>query len=185
MHLDDDRVLGLLDAEKPYIEVYDGQGREKNVSPEWPHSRAQGTLFRLLDDYAESHGGDVGSELRFVAKGPAGEDVTLLPDVSYYSREQMQAAKTSEKRYPRHAPFIAVEIRSSEDRRGERERKIQFLLKLGSHLVLDVDPERETIVAVDAEGRRTFAKSDIFEHAALPGFCIDLTAFFQRVNRGL
>ncbi|MGH7684099.1 MAG: Uma2 family endonuclease [Vulcanimicrobiaceae bacterium] len=132
--------MGLLDAEKPYIEVYDGRGHEKGVSPEWPHAHAQVGMARILDDYSRSHGGDVGTELRFVAITTSGEQVTLLPDISYYSHEQMRAATPEERRYPRHAPYVAVEIRSSDDRPGERERKIELLLALGSRLVLDVSP---------------------------------------------
>jgi Uma2 family endonuclease len=183
MHLDDDRVLGLLDADKPYIEVFDGRGREKIVSPEWPHAHAQVGMARILDDYSQSYGGDVGTELRFVTSTTSGEDVTLLPDVSYYSEQQMRAATPDERRYPRHAPYVAVEIRSSDDRPGERERKIELLLALGSRLVLDVSPQGETVTAIDANGRRTFHKQDIFVHDALPELRIDLTPFFERVNR--
>lgn len=183
MHLDDDHVLELLDAERPYIEVFDGRGREKLLSPEWPHSRAQGQLIRILSDYADEHGGDVGSELRFVATNAAGETITLLPDVSYYSDAQMRSAGANERRYPRRAPFVAVEIRSSDDRPGERERKIALHLSLGSNLVLDVDPSHETLTAINQSSRRVFDCNGIFEDEALPGLCIDLTKFFKRVNR--
>lgn len=177
MHLED-RVLGLLDAEKPYIEIVDGHGREKLVSPEWPHSRAQSALSRIFTEYADDAGGDSGVELRFVI-----DDMTLLPDVSYYSKAQMLDMGEAEKRYPRRPPFAAIEVRSSDDRPGERERKMNLYLTLGSRVVLDVDPKRETLTAVDATSRRVFTKEETFEHAALPGLRIELAPFFARVNR--
>lgn len=176
MHLED-RVLGLLDAEKPYIEIIDGRGREKLVSPEWPHSRAQSTLSRIFSEYADRVGGDTGVELRFVV-----DAVTLLPDVSYYSESQMQDMGETEKRYPRRSPYAAIEVRSSDDRPGERERKMNLYLTLGSRVVLDVDPKRETLTTIDTAGSRVYAKDETFEHVALPGLHIDLAPFFARVN---
>jgi len=90
MHLDD-HVLGLLDAEKPYIEIIDGRGREKNVSPDWLHMMAQSALCRIFLNYADEHGGEAGVELRFVATQPSGKKTTILPDVAYYSVDQMRA----------------------------------------------------------------------------------------------
>jgi len=174
----DDRVLGLLDAEKPYIEIIDGRGRDKIVSPDWPHSRAQATLSRILGEYMDRMGGDAGVELRFVI-----DDAAYIPDVSYYSEEQMLDMGESEKRYPRRPPYAAVEVRSSDDRPGERERKMTLYLTFGSRVVLDVNPERETLTAIDAAGRRVFTKDETFEHVALPGLRIELEAFFARVNR--
>lgn len=178
MHLDD-RVLGLLDAEKPYIEIINGHGREKLVSPEWPHSRAQIALGGIFSEYVDRVGGDAGVELRFVMD----DDNALIPDVSYYSEAQMQDMGDGEKRYPRRPPYAAVEVRSSDDRPGEREGKIDRYLALGSRVVLDVDPKRDTLTAIDAAGSRVFTKDEVFEHAALPGLRIDLAPFFARVNR--
>lgn len=178
MHLDD-HVLRLLDAVKPYIEIIDGRGREKIVSPDWPHSRAQSTLSRTFMDYADERGGDAGIELRFVID----DDNALIPDVSYYSKAQMLDMGETEKRYPRRPPYAAVEVRSSDDRPGEREGKIDRYLSLGSRIVLDVDPKRETVTAIDAVGRRIFRRSDVFEHEALPGLRVELEPFFARVNR--
>jgi Uma2 family endonuclease len=178
MHLTD-HVLGLLDAEKPYIEIIDGRGREKNVSPEWPHSRAQSTLSRIFMDYADAHRGDAGLELRFIID----DDNALIPDVSYYTEAQMLDMGETEKRYPRRPPYAAVEIRSSDDRPGDRERKIDRYLSLGSRIVLDVDPKRETLTVIDATGARVFTKDETLEHVALPGLRVELAPFFARVNR--
>ena len=178
-----DHILGLLDAEKPYIEIINGRGREKNVSPEWPHSRAQGEFWRIFTDYSTSHGGDVGVELRFVIVGPLGTNQSILPDVSYYTDEQKELGGEEERRYPRRSPYAAVEIRSSDDRPGEREEKIELYVALGSRLVLDMDPRRETLTAIDAETRRTFTKDDVFEHPALPGLRVELGPLFARINR--
>jgi Uma2 family endonuclease len=182
MHLDD-RVLGLLDAEKPYIEIIDGRGHEKTVSPDWLHMRAQSELCRIFMDYKDEHGGDAGVELRFVATQPSGKRTTILADVSYFSADQMREMTDEEKRYPRKPPYTAVEVRSRGDRRGKRERKIELYLMLGSRLVLDVDPRRETVTSIDARGPRIFRKSEIFEHEALPGLRIELEPFFTQVNR--
>ena len=183
MHLDD-HVLGLLDAEKPYIEIIDGKGCEKGVT-DWPHSRAQSALVAVFFEYAQSHGGDAGVELRFVAVQPSGKVTTLLPDVSYYSPAQMREMGAHEERYPRKPPYTAIEVRSQRDRRGQCERKIELYLMLGSRVVLDVDPRRETLTAIDAGGPHTFTKDDIFEHPALPELRIELGSFFERVNRKL
>lgn len=78
---------------------------------------------------------------------------------------------------------MAVEIRSSDDRPGERERKIELYVLLGSRLVIDVDPSGETLTAIDRDGRRTFTRSEVFVHEALTGVRIDLEPFFARVNR--
>jgi len=182
MHLND-HVLGLLDAEKPYIEIINGRGREKLVSPEWPHSRAQLAFGQILSDFAGRVGGDVGSELRFATKDPLGEPISLLPDVSYYSEEQIVAGGEAEKRYPRRSPYAAVEIRSSDDRPGEREQKIDLYLQLGTRVVIDVDPPRQIVTAIDAKGRQVFRKTDVFAHPALPGLRIDLEPLFARINR--
>lgn len=181
MHLDD-HVLGLLDAEKPYIEIIDGRGREK-VSPDWPHARAQIVLGGIFENYAERCGGETGSELRFVSVDASGDAVTLLPDVSYYSAEQIETMTNAEDRYPRRPPYAAIEVRSSDDRSGERERKIEIYLEHGSRIVLDVDPRRETLTAIDASSRRTYSKEEVFEHEALPGLRIELSPLFARINR--
>jgi Uma2 family endonuclease len=116
----DDHVLGLLDAEKPYIEIIDGKAREK-LTPDWPHARAQIVLGGIFEKYAEAAGGETGSELRFVSEDSAGQVVTVLPDVSYYSPAQIENM-SGEERYPRRPPYAAVEIRSLDDRPSESER---------------------------------------------------------------
>jgi Uma2 family endonuclease len=175
-------VLGLLDAEKPYLEVYDGRGREK-VTPDLAHSLAQTELVMAFSRYADACGGLAGIELRFVAAQPSGDTATFLPDVSYYSPDQARGMTERENRYPRTPPYAAVEVRSKSDRPGELDRKIALYLALGSRIVIDVDPRSRTITAADAQNRRTFGTGEVFQHDALPGFSIDLDAFFRRVYR--
>jgi hypothetical protein len=51
--------------------------------------------------------------------------------------------------------------------------------------VLDVDPARRLVGAHDGSGELTFGSDDIFTHAALSGFSLDLAALFAEAELGI
>jgi hypothetical protein len=46
---------------------------------------------------------------------------------------------------------------------------------------MEVDPAQRTVVLHDREGRSTYREGDILEHAALPGFRLDVTGLFATI----
>jgi Uma2 family endonuclease len=163
-------------TEREYWERLDGVDYPK-VSPKTAHSLVQSRLSLVFIQLAQQRG-KVGTEWKFRIGRVDGTDSWFLPDVSFVSIERLRALPRQEREEPPFAPNIAVEIRSPNERKSLRERKIERYVATGAILVLDVDPETRTIHAFGAGGSRTFASGDRFNHPAASWLVFDVASAF-------
>lgn len=89
---------------------------------------------------------------------------------------------SSHRRQPPFAPDIAAEVRSTSNDAEYRERKFQRYLACGAVLVLDVDPEARSIVAIAPEGRRIYRSGARFKHPATPWLDFDVDEAFAGIE---
>jgi Uma2 family endonuclease len=164
---------------KPAFELIDERLVQK-VSPRYSHARLQGVLHGLLSAWAESRG-RVGSEWRFYLDLPETARNSLVPDVAYLSYDRLSRDDLEAAQEPHVAPDVAVEIISPSDWRGHVDRKTALYLAAGTAVVMEVDPEQRTVVLHDSHRRSTYREGDILEHAALPGFRLDVTQLFASI----
>lgn len=166
-----------LDGERPYVELIDGIEIPK-VSPQNRHGYLQLAFGALLKAWVGPRG-RVGTEIRFWLQADGPRPVSLVPDVAFISRDRIAMLDRPSKQRMLFAPDLAVEIRSPGDRVRNIARKIERYLAHGAVLVLDIDPSTETIAAHDVNGCRSYARNEIFVHPRLPGFTLDIDAFFR------
>lgn len=163
-----------------YFERLDGIEYPK-MSPRTAHAWVQGAFLYLLRGQGRGFG-KVGGEWKFRVGHIDGTDSWLLPDVAWVCNERMAPLRGEDREEPPFAPDIAVEVRSPSERRGLRERKIARYLATGSTLVLDVDPQKRTVRAVDAAGERTLTEADRLVHPAFPWLAIDVREVFEELD---
>ena len=163
--------------EKPYKELYDSVVHEK-VSPQLDHSRVAGQLIVLLAAWAHGRG-DVVPELRvYLAEG-----TTLVPDVSFVSRERLATLSRTQAQKPPFAPDIVVEVRSPDDREANVRRKTELYLAHGARIVLDVDPEEREVQMSDAISEVVLGAGDTVQHPAFAGLGIPVSEIFAPLDR--
>lgn len=163
-----------------YFERLDGAVYPK-VSPRTIHSLVQGAVGRLLWFQGRGHG-KVGPEWKFRVGRVDGTDSWLLPDMAFVSNERLRTLAGEDRDEPPFAPDIAVEVRSPSERRSLRERKVVRYLATGSVLVLDVDPQRRVVHAIDAVGERELGEGECLRHAAFPWLAMDVCAVFEDLD---
>ena len=153
------------------------------VSPTYSHGLLQRLIAAALGQWAD-HGrhGRVATEWRFRV-APPGEIVRpLVPDVAYLAFAAVGAeAPPEDVEIPLGAPTVAVEVLSPDDRWTDLADKIATYLRAGTALVLVVDPHAQTLAAYDRNAR-ILSRGERFEHAALPGFELDLEALFAQIT---
>ena len=174
----------VLTETKPATEWIDGRALQK-VSPTYDHARLQVLVAVALTDWAESNvRGRVGTEWRFRIAPPREIVRPLVPDVAFLSYEALpQNAPHSDVQLPRTAPTVAVEILSPDDRPRDVAHKTATYLAAGSAAVFVIDPHERTIAIHDGAFKRVLREGDTLTHAALPGFSLDIAAFFERASR--
>jgi Uma2 family endonuclease len=170
----------IIPHAKPAFELIDERLSQK-VSPQYDHARLQSKLCSLLSDWAQGRG-RVGSEWRFYLDVPEPGRNSLVPDVAYLSYDRLPREARAAAQEPRLAPDAAVEILSPHDWRSQVDRKIVLYLEAGSSLVLEVDSQGRTVTAHDRGGSRISSEGDVFEHAALPGFQLDVAELFATLD---
>ncbi|HTW86021.1 MAG TPA: Uma2 family endonuclease [Candidatus Sulfotelmatobacter sp.] len=174
----------VLPETKPETEWVRGRALQK-VSPTYDHARLQGLLFSALADWADAgRCGRVGTEWRFRI-APPGEIVRpLVPDVAYLSYEALaEDAPDDAVQVPIGAPTLAVEVLSPDDRPADVSHKIATYLAAGTSAVVVVNPKSRTVTTHDAAGSRTYWSGEVVTLDALPGFTLDIEAFFARLRR--
>jgi Uma2 family endonuclease len=170
----------ILPETQPETEWLRGRAVQK-VSPKRRHGELQVWLAWRLTTWARGRG-RVASEWRFRV-APAGEVVRpLVPDISYLSYDRMRGKAASEWDTPLGAPEVAVEIRSPDDRAADLADKVATLLRAGTSVVFVIDTDERTVEVHDAAGTDTLAAFGTLEHAALPGFSVDLTEMFDALE---
>lgn len=126
--------------QKPYLELIHGVVRPKTV-PDAPHSLVQSRLASRLEPWSESLQGWVLTEQRCILEAD-GQLETVLPDVAWWSSEQLPALPPGPVRVP---PTLAAEVLSPYDRYGEVQDKVLIYLKAGVAVVWIVDPHSRNV----------------------------------------
>jgi Uma2 family endonuclease len=171
----------VLPETKPASEWVGGRALQK-MSPTRMHGRLQGLLFAALNAWASAgHHGHVSLEWRFRVQPPGEMIRPLVPDVAYLSYAVIPADGEAE--WPLASPTVAFEVLSPDDRPVDIAEKIATYLHAGSSAVVIVDPSDGTITVHDARGARTLTSDQVFEHAALAGFALDIAALFVDAKR--
>jgi Uma2 family endonuclease len=70
-----------------------------------------------------------------------------------------------------------------DDLAADIDDKVATYLSAGSLALIVVDPARETVVVHDLNGVSLLRAGDMLQHAALPGFALDVGALFARAKR--
>jgi Uma2 family endonuclease len=179
MHLDEI----VLPETKPETEWVRGRALQK-VSPRRDHARLQLVLGTALNDWARGRG-EVGTEWRFRVPVPGEAVRPLVPDISYVENAHLENLSTAEIQAPLMAPDVAVEILSPDDAPDDVDDKIDSLILAGTQLVIVVDGDERTIVLHDPNRAKVLVEGERLEHEALPGFGLDLRAYFaEALDRG-
>ena len=163
--------------QKPYIEYHAGR-KVRKMSPSTWHTLVEFAMATIIRRCAADRG-KVGPEWHFDMSVQLGEKTILVPDVAFVRRERLFGLSKDYLQVPAFAPDIAVEVRSPNDRPGEREWKIAAYLRAGSSLVLDVDPFKRRIRAFSpGNDERAFTEADRFSHDAVPWLTFDVSEAF-------
>jgi Uma2 family endonuclease len=174
----------VLPETKPETEWVLGRPVQK-VSPTYWHAALQTVFAAALREWAEAGGfGRVGTEWRFRIARPDAVVRPLVPDVAFLSFAAVPRNAAPEFfQVPLGAPTVAIEILSEDDRPHDVADKIATYLAAGSAGVVIVDPVRVEVEVHESSGMQTLARGDVFAHAALPDFKLDVTSFFERSLR--
>jgi Uma2 family endonuclease len=174
------RYLNFPDIDRPYIELIAGR-REPKMSPKMLHGSLQTRLGTWLSSWAGDRG-YVGSECRYYfipPKESGSRPSSLLPDVSYISRERLPPdLPKDEWQRPRIAPDIALEIISPGDREKSLAEKIRLYLAYGSRVVILVDPKKRTIAFHHADEQSAFPAQGKLAVPGYPDLILDADALF-------
>lgn len=152
------------------------------VSPKRTHALVQRALLAIL----ERCGGEAGEfapEWRFGVGAADNTYTSLIPDISFISKQRLAQFSQPQAEEPPCAPDVAIEVRSPSSRPALIREKIARYFKAGCLLVLDVDPQRRTIAAHAQDGVRIFHEYERFEHDAVPWLQFDVAEAFAKLNR--
>ena len=107
-------------------------------------------------------------------------DTVREPDIAYISAERLPL-DVRVRGYSQVVPDLVVEVVSPSDRPAPVYDKAQMWLRFGVRLVLIVDPEARSIMAVPSEGMtRTFTEDDTLDCGeVLPGFSCPVRDIFD------
>ena len=107
-------------------------------------------------------------------------DTVREPDIAFISAERLPR-DVRVRGYSQVVPDLVVEVVSPSDRPAPVYDKAQMWLRFGVRLVLIVDPEARSIMAVPSEGMtRTFTEDDTLDCGeVLPGFSCSVRDIFD------
>jgi|SRR5450755_3687211 len=170
----------ILPEATPALEWINGRALQK-MSPQRKHAVAQGRFWGALDAWARERGcGEAGTEWEFRIAPPGEPRRPLVPDVAYLSYDRVPFEDEKAADIPHVAPDAAVEVLAPRDLRRDVEEKIRVYLAAGTRVVFVVDTLNEVVTACDLRGRERFTAGEVIEHAALPGFVLQVPLLFER-----
>ena len=107
-------------------------------------------------------------------------DTVREPDIAFISAERLPL-DVRVRGYSQVVPDLVVEVVSPSDRPAPVYDKAQMWLRFGVRLVLIVDPEARSIMALPSEGAtRTFTEDDTLDCGdVLPGFSCAVRDIFD------
>jgi Uma2 family endonuclease len=184
MPLDEFMRLGR----KQSFELINGEKIYKAVTG-LGHSEAIRLLFRSLDGYALSNGGEAYSETTFILPDMVDETDRVtgsrIPDLMYFAGTRVADYK---KAHPQHInrpialiPDFVIEIISPTDIYTKLDEKIDAYLADGVRLIWVIDPQRRKAVVYAADKEQPYhLRSDgvLDGEDVLPDFRIQLSQLF-------
>jgi Uma2 family endonuclease len=176
-----DLIACVDGADKRLVELVDGTLVEKPLGHY--ESRVGGTLFRLLDEFAEAH--DLGICYSADATLRILPGLVRLPDVSFVAWSKIPNRELPAEAVAALVPDLAVEVLSASNTRREMERKRQEYFRAGVRLVWLIDPVARTAQVFTGPNQFTDVPADgtLDGGDVLPGFRLPLARLFERAGR--
>lgn len=170
--------LALSESDERY-ELVEGEIRAK-VSPKFKHSKAQGRLYRVLDDWCEQQQiGRVLPEWAVVLQR-RGEDWVPVPDLLYVSYNRLPPEWDKDEPCP-VIPELAIEIISPGQTFGELTEKAEAYLSAGVDRVWVVDPKAQSITVFrKGGGFETLRGDQLILDGLLPELSLRLGTLFTQ-----
>lgn len=172
-------VLRIEARDNRLCELVDGTLVEKAIG--FRESVIAALLVRILGEFVETH------QLGIVA-GPDGmlrlfSGLVRIPDIAYLSWERIPDRKLPRDPIPSLVPDLAVEVLSASNTRAEMDRKLREYFEAGVRLVWLIDSEKKRVtVHHPGEPQSILGEGDTINgRDVLPGFSMELRAFFARV----
>ena len=157
----------FLNRPEDRCELVDGALKPK-VSPKYKHSKTQGRLYRLLDDWCtQQERGRVLTEWGVILQRNQ-RDWVPVPDLTYVSYERLPKTWEEDTLCP-VKPELVIEIISQGQTFGGLTEKAEDYLKAGIDRVWIVDPQAQTVtIFYQGGGFETKQKSDAIADSLLP-----------------
>ena len=172
--------LNALPDEKDF-ELVDGQLVERQMGAE--SSWVGGRIYRILAEYAESHGlGLVWPSDNGYQCFPDEPNKVRKPDVSFVRTGRLPDDRLPEG-YLRIPPDLAVEVISPNDLAVEVDQKVVEYRRAGVALVWVVNPRSRVVRIYRADGTSAWLNEDdeLSGESVLPDFRCKVAAFFPPV----
>ncbi len=150
----------------------------ETMPPGRKHGKIALRLGRLLDAWAETHGGETGVEAGFILQRDP--DTIRSPDVYYVRPERLPEGEVSEGFWT-IAPDLAVEIVSPSDTADGLHEKVRDYLAAGASAIWVVYPRSRSITVHTPDGlARTYGPEASLESPdLLPGFSMKIEDLFR------
>lgn len=112
----------------------------------------------------------------WIARNP---DTVRAPDVAFVAADRVPAGRV--RGFLEHAPTIAVEVVSPNDRPREVLAKVNQWLEAGTSLVWTIDPQRGLAHVYRADGTQATVSEDgsLEGEDVLPGFVMPMVTVFR------
>lgn len=153
------------------------KGELLTMTPPKPvHGRISANLIFILTTYVKAHDlGEVWAESGFHLE--TGPDTIIGPDLSFSLKSRISSDLNS---YTSGPPDLAIEVRSTGDRRGKVERKATMWLDFGIRSLWVVNPAKRTVEVFHSNGeRKVFHENDELVDDTVPGFRVAVSKIFE------
>ena len=167
----------MLPEEKPALEFWEGLVTQK-VSPKTHHSRLQGKLVELINQFAEPRK----LALAFPEIRATYDGSSLVPDVAVYRWERIprepNGRPVNDLFLP---PDIAIEIASPKQTLEDLANKCRWYVQHGVAIAIMVDPQDDNVIryAPNVDQRVLGGDERIDLDAVLPGFQLTVKELFD------
>jgi Uma2 family endonuclease len=157
-------------------------GQPVPVMPASPiHGRLIVKVACLLENHVVRHGltGTVYSDSGFVLSLPWDRERMRGPDVSYVTREKVDAHPDPERLF-RCVPDLAIEIDLTSGKKPGGHQRIVDFIDAGVQLVWAIDPHSQSAMVYHADGSARLVRTDdvLDGEDILPGFILPLSELF-------
>jgi Uma2 family endonuclease len=166
-----------LEEEMPYLELWDGEVRQK-MSPQEQHAWLQTGIVALIS--AECVPRRVARALTEL-RAPLSRSIRLVPDISVVRWERIQRDVSGRvQNVSAGAPEVAIEIVSPGQSLASLLRKVSLYLENAVPLVLVVDADQECLYrAATGQGLAVLPSGDVVDFAPdIPGFTVTVDSLF-------